>query len=118
MKILIVDNSITMRRIISNILKTAGYEDIVQAGDGNEALKNLKDVELILTDWNMPGMDGLTFVKEIRSRSEFAKVPILMITTESTKDAVMEALKAGVNDYIVKPFTKSTLMGKLNSVLK
>ncbi|NQU06801.1 MAG: response regulator [Calditrichaeota bacterium] len=118
MKILIVDDSITMRRIISNILKSAGYEDVVHAGDGNEALTKLKDIELILTDWNMPGMDGLAFVKEVRKKSDLAKVPILMVTTEGTKDAVIDALKAGVNDYIVKPFTKSTLMEKLESILK
>ena len=116
--IIVVDDELLMVEGLVALLKSAGFEDVVHAGDGNEALTKLKDIELILTDWNMPGMDGLTFVKEVRNKSELDKVPILMITTEGTKDAVIDALKAGVNDYVVKPFTKSTLMDKLEPIIK
>jgi two-component system chemotaxis response regulator CheY len=118
MKILIVDDSITMRRIIANSLKAAGYEDFVEAGNGMEALERVEGIDLILTDWNMPGMDGLSFVKQIRQNAQTAKIPIIMVTAEGTKDSVLEALKAGVNDYIVKPFTKTIIIEKLSGVLK
>lgn len=117
MKVLVVDDSAIMRRIISNNLKTAGYIDIVEANNGAEAMENLSGVELILTDWNMPVMDGLSFVKEVRKNSDYGKIPILMITTEGAKTEVMEALKSGVNNYIVKPFTPETLVEKINSTL-
>ncbi len=117
MRILVVDDSITMRRIISNNLAQAGYEDVVQAGNGVEALSQMNGVNLVLTDWNMPVMDGLTLVKEIRANATFGNVPIVMITTEGAKDEVMEALKNGVNDYIVKPFTKQILLEKVNGIL-
>lgn len=118
MKVLIVDDSITMRRIVVNILNSAGYEDVEEAGNGSEALSKLAGVGLVLTDWNMPGMDGLTFVREVRKSLEYANLPILMVTTEGTKESVLEALKAGVNDYIVKPFTKATLMEKISGIIK
>ena len=117
MKILVVDDSAIMRRIISNNLKSAGHSDIVEAGNGSEAMEKLDGIELILTDWNMPVMDGLTFVKEVRKDGKYAKVPIIMVTTEGAKTEVMEALKNGVNNYIVKPFTPDTLMEKLNATL-
>ncbi len=117
MKILVVDDSAIMRRIISNNLKSAGHSDIVEAGNGAEAMEKLSGIELILTDWNMPVMDGLTFVKEVRKDSNYAKVPIIMVTTEGAKTEVMEALKNGVSNYIVKPFTPETLMEKLNATL-
>ena len=117
MKILVVDDSATMRRIIENNLKAAGYDDIVQASNGVEALSNMGGVKLVLTDWNMPVMDGLTLVKEIRSNPAFASVPIIMVTTEGAKGEVIEALKHGVNDYIVKPFTKKTLVDKVLEVM-
>ena len=85
MKILVVDDSAIMRRIISNNLKSAGHSDLVEAGNGAEAMEKLSGIELILTDWNMPVMDGLTFVKEVRKDSNYAKVPIIMVTTGSTK---------------------------------
>ncbi|MEE9553446.1 MAG: response regulator [candidate division Zixibacteria bacterium] len=117
MKILVVDDSAIMRRIISNNLKSAGHSDIVEAGNGAEAMEKLGGIELILTDWNMPVMDGLTFVKEVRKDTSYSKVPIIMVTTEGAKTEVMEALKNGVNNYIVKPFTPETLMEKLNATL-
>ncbi len=116
MKILVVDDSATMRRIIENNLKTSGIEDVVQAGNGVEALANMAGVDLVLTDWNMPVMDGLSLVKEIRGNPTFANVPIIMITTEGAKEEVIEALKEGVNDYIVKPFTKQVLLEKVVKV--
>lgn len=117
MKILVVDDSATMRRIIENNLKASGYEDIVQASNGVEALSSMAGVDLVLTDWNMPVMDGLSLVKEIRGNSQFANVPIVMVTTEGAKDEVVEALKEGVNDYIVKPFTKQTLVEKVEKII-
>lgn len=117
MRILVVDDSATMRRIIVNNLNTAGYEDVVQAGNGVEGLAAMAGVELILTDWNMPVMDGLSFVKEIRGNSAFSGVPIIMVTTEGAKEEVIEALKQGVNDYMVKPFTKQTLIEKVEKVI-
>ncbi len=117
MKVLVVDDSAIMRRIISNNLKTAGFTNIVEANNGAEGLENLDGIELILTDWNMPVMDGLTFVKEVRKNGEHSKVPIVMITTEGAKTEVMEALKNGVNNYIVKPFTPETLLEKVNATL-
>ncbi len=117
MRILVVDDSITMRRIIVNNLKSSGYEDIVEAGNGVEALGKMNNVKLVLTDWNMPVMDGLSLVKEIRQNSVFGSVPIVMVTTEGAKGEVLSALKEGVNDYIVKPFTKATLLEKVETFL-
>ncbi len=117
MKILVVDDSTTMRRIIANSLKAAGYEDIDEAGDGLEALKKLDGVDLVLTDWNMPGMDGITLVKSIREDPGRQGLPIIMVTSEGAKDEVMEALKVGVNDYVVKPFTKDVLAAKVKALV-
>ncbi len=115
MKVLVVDDSSTMRRIIINTLKAAGYTDVDEAGDGQEALGKVDAADLVLTDWNMPIMDGMTFVKEARGKG-FAN-PIIMVTTEGAKNEVLEALKNGVNDYIVKPFTKPVMVEKINKVL-
>ncbi|MBD3166850.1 response regulator [bacterium] len=116
MRILVVDDSITMRRIIVNNLKSAGFTDVVQAANGVEALSQMNGVELVLTDWNMPVMDGLTLVKEIRASAAFGNVPIVMITTEGAREEVLEALRSGVNDYIVKPFPKQVLIEKVQSM--
>jgi len=118
MKVLVVDESVIMRRIISNNLKMAGFTDIVEANNGAEGLENLEGIDLILTDWNMPVMDGLTFVKEVRKNDRHREIPIVMVTTEGAKAEVMEALKSGVNNYIVKPFTPETLIEKINAVAK
>ncbi|MBN2712917.1 MAG: response regulator [Planctomycetes bacterium] len=115
MKILVVDDSSTMRRIITNSLKTMGQETVVEAGDGIEGLAQLKanaDVGLILTDWNMPNMNGLEFLTKVRETNK--DVPIVMITTEAEKQNVVTAIKAGANNYIVKPFTPDVLQEKLN----
>lgn len=116
MKFLIVDDSSTMRRIIKNTLKRVGYEDILEASNGREALEIFTEADIILTDWNMPEMDGLEFVKTVRKKN--TSIPILMVTTNAAKDDIVEALKNGVNNYIVKPFTPETLKEKVESVLK
>lgn len=117
MKILVVDDSKTMLRIIKNVLLRLNYEDIDVAEDGQEAYEMFinNNYELIITDWNMPVMDGLTLVKEIRKLN--ADIPIIMVTTEGGKREVITALKAGVNNYIVKPFTPQVLKDKLESIL-
>jgi two-component system, chemotaxis family, chemotaxis protein CheY len=117
MKILIVDDSLTMRRIIRTTLQGIGYSDFVDAADGVEALKVLEGVEFIITDWNMPNMDGLTFVKTVRSNPAYKALPIIMVTTEAGKEDIMEAIKNGVNNYIVKPFTKEILRQKIDQTL-
>ncbi len=119
LKILAVDDSPTMRRIIINTLKRAGFSDVLEASDGKDALAKMKveKVNFVITDWNMPEMDGLSFVTTLRSMSEYKSLPILMVTTRSVKDDIMEALKAGVNNYIVKPFTPETLKDKIEQVL-
>jgi two-component system chemotaxis response regulator CheY len=121
MKILVVDDSSTMRRIISNILKSNGYDNIVEAGDGVEGLSQLKanpDVKMILTDWNMPNMNGLDFLMKIRETAPIAELPVVMVTTEAEKANVVAAIKAGANNYIVKPFTPEIVKTKLEAFLK
>jgi len=118
-KILAVDDSPTMRRIIINTLKRAGYTDVIEANDGKDALAKMKveKPNLVITDWNMPEMDGLTFVTTLRGMDEFKQLPVLMVTTRSVKEDIMEAMKAGVNNYIVKPFTPDTLKAKIDQTL-
>jgi two-component system chemotaxis response regulator CheY len=120
LKILAVDDSPTMRRIIINTLKRAGFNDIAEATDGKDALAKMQveDFNFIITDWNMPEMDGLTFVTNLRSNKEYESLPVLMVTTRSVKDDIVEAMKAGVNSYIVKPFTPETLKEKIMQVLQ
>ncbi|MDP2360514.1 MAG: response regulator [bacterium] len=118
MRILVVDDSTTMRRIICNSLRAVGFDDIVEAGDGQQALQTMDGVTLLLTDWNMPTMDGLTLVKTLRDAPATARLPIIMITSEGARDEVMEALAAGVNDYIVKPFTKEVLGEKVKLIMQ
>ena len=115
MKVMVVDDSAVMRKIVIKALMEGGHTDIVEAADGKEALTKVEDVDVIFTDWNMPVMDGLTFVKELRQSS---KIPIVMVTTEGGQKEVLEAMKNGVNDYIVKPFTPSILVSKLESLVK
>lgn len=119
MKILLVDDSPTMRRILQNSLKHLGYEDISEAENGREALSKLHadQYNFIVTDWNMPEMDGLTFVKTIKEESEFAAIPILMVTTRSQQEDVIEAMRAGVNNYVIKPFTPQVLKQKIDAIL-
>jgi len=119
LKILAVDDSPTMRRIIINTLKRAGFTDVQEASDGKDALAKMKvdKPNFIITDWNMPEMDGLTFVTTLRNDNEYKSIPVLMVTTRSVKEDIVVAMKAGVNNYIVKPFTPDTLKAKIDQVL-
>ena len=113
MKVLLVDDSRTMRNIQKNALGELGYTDLVEACDGQDALSKLGGTkpDLILLDWNMPNMDGLTFLKEMRKTDK--ATPIIMVTTEAEKSRVVEAIKAGVNNYVVKPFTTDELSERI-----
>ncbi|MBN2145557.1 MAG: response regulator [Candidatus Aureabacteria bacterium] len=117
MKILIVDDSSTMRRIIKNTLSKIGFTDTEEAEDGSQALKKMEGIQLVITDWNMPNMDGLTLVKALRSNPSFQATPIIMVTTEAAKDDIVEAIKNGVNSYVVKPFTAEILKQKIEQVV-
>jgi two-component system chemotaxis response regulator CheY len=118
---MVVDDSSTMRRIIKNTLNRLGYKDLLEAADGAEAWELMQqhkdEVGVLITDWNMPNMNGLELVKKVRSQPEFEDIPIIMVTTEGGKAEVITALKAGVNNYIVKPFTPQVLKEKLEAVL-
>ncbi len=119
MNILIVDDSPTMRRIIVNTLKRLGYVSMTEASDGVDALHKIQEqaFELIITDWNMPEMDGLTLAGVLRHSEAYMHIPILMVTTRSVQEDIVAAIKAGVNGYIVKPFTPSILKEKIEQVL-
>ncbi|MCW8996310.1 MAG: chemotaxis response regulator CheY [Psychromonas sp.] len=120
MKILIVDDFSTMRRIIKNLLRDLGFTNTFEADDGNTALPMLKegDFEFVVTDWNMPIMQGIDLLKEIRKDPQLKHLPVLMVTAEAKRDQIIEAAQAGVNGYIVKPFTAGTLKEKLDKVFE
>ena len=117
MKVLLVDDSRTIRNIQKNVLSQLGHNDTLEAADGVEALKVLADTrpDLVLIDWNMPNMDGITLVGKIRETDK--TLPLMMCTTEAEKARVLEAIKAGVNNYVVKPFTAETLAEKINTTM-
>ena len=119
MRVLAVDDSATMRRIIKNQLKQSGVEDVDEAANGREALLLLdrKQYDLLITDWNMPEMHGLDLVMEVRRTEQIKALPILMITTVSAKEDIVNALKAGVNNYVVKPFDAATLQAKVTQLV-
>ena len=120
MKLLVVDDSSTMRRIIKNTLIRLNYKDVLEGEDGVEGWEMLDknpDVDMLITDWNMPNMNGLELVKKVRADERFLDMPIIMVTTEGGKAEVITALKAGVNNYIVKPFTPAVLKEKLGAVI-
>lgn len=119
LKILAVDDSPTMRRIIINTLKRAGFNNVIEASDGKDALAKMKieRPNFIITDWNMPEMDGMTFVTTIRATEEYKELPVLMVTTRSVQEDIVAAMKAGVNNYIVKPFTPDTLKAKIDQMV-
>lgn len=116
MKVLLVDDSRTMRNIQKNILSQLGCTDVIEATDGLDALSKVDTApDLLLVDWNMPNMDGLTFVKQFRQTNK--TTPIIMVTTEAEKSRVIEAIKAGVNNYVVKPFTPDILATRIKETL-
>lgn len=120
MKILVVDDFSTMRRIIKNLLRELGFTNTQEADDGNTALPMLKDgdFELLITDWNMPGMEGIDLLKAVRADPNLAKLPVMMVTAEQKKEQIVMAAQAGVNGYIVKPFTAQTLKEKLEKIFE
>ena len=115
MKVLIVDDMLTMRRILRNVLQEIGYTNVRDAKDGEEAFNTLKigGYGLVVTDWNMPVMTGLELLKAIRADAELKTLPVLMVTAEAQKENIVEVVQAGVSDYIVKPFTGDGLQKKL-----
>ncbi|MCU0556645.1 MAG: response regulator [Desulfobacterales bacterium] len=118
-KILIVDDFATMRRILKNILKKIGFTHIIEADDGSNALKVLEKekVDLVISDWNMPKMTGIEFLKAVRSNTAFKDLPFLMVTAEAQKQNIIEAVQAGVSNYVVKPFTEEVITEKLVKIL-
>ena len=120
MPVLVVDDYKTMIRIIRNLLKQLGFEDVDDAADGTEALEKMRDRKygLVISDWNMEPMTGYELLKQVRSDTGLAKTPFIMVTAESKTENVIAAKKAGVNNYIVKPFNAQTLKGKIEAVFK
>jgi two-component system chemotaxis response regulator CheY len=120
MKVLIVDDFSTMRRIIKNLLRDLGFTNTFEADDGHTALPMLKtgNFEFVVTDWNMPIMQGIDLLKEIRKDPDLKHLPVLMVTAEAKREQIIEAAQAGVNGYIVKPFTAITLKEKLDKVFE
>ena len=120
MKILVVDDFSTMRRIIKNLLRDLGFTNTVEADDGNTALPILKagGIDFLVTDWNMPGMQGIELVKQVRAVDSIKSTPILMVTAEAKREQIIEAAQAGVNGYIVKPFTAATLKEKIDKIFE
>lgn len=120
MKILIVDDFSTMRRIVKNLLRDLGFNNTVEADDGLTAIPLLKKggIDFVVTDWNMPGMQGIDLLKFIRADDNLKHLPVLMITAEAKREQIIEAAQAGVNGYIVKPFTAETLKVKLEKIFE
>jgi two-component system chemotaxis response regulator CheY len=120
MKILVVDDFSTMRRIIKNLLKDLGFANIQEADDGNTALPMLQqgDFDFVVTDWNMPGMQGIDLLRAIRADEKLKHLPVLMVTAEAKKEQIVAAAQAGVNGYVVKPFTAATLKEKLDKIFE
>ena len=120
LKFLVVDDSVTMRRIVINSLKNLGHQNFIEANDGRDALDKLaadSSINFIITDWNMPNVSGLELTKAIRSDDKLNSLPILMVTTRGVKDDIIEALNAKVNNYVVKPFTPQILKEKIEQIL-
>ncbi len=119
MKILVVDDFSTMRRLVKNLLHELGYTDVTEADDGASALPMLKKgaFEFLITDWNMPGMAGLDLLKAVRADAKLAKLPVLMLTAEAKREQIIEAAQAGVSGYVIKPFTAATLKEKIDKIL-
>lgn len=120
MKFLVVDDFSTMRRIVRNLLKELGYNNVEEAEDGAVAMNMLKngDFDFVVSDWNMPNMDGLTMLQNIRADAKLATTPVLMVTAEAKKENIIAAAQAGASGYVVKPFTAATLDEKLSKIFE
>ena len=120
MKILIVDDFSTMRRIIKNLLRDLGFVNTVEADDGQTALPILQagGIDFLVTDWNMPGMSGLELLKAVRADANLAALPVLMVTAEAKREQIVEAAQSGVNGYVIKPFTAATLQEKIDKIFE
>jgi len=120
MKILVVDDFSTMRRIIKNLLRDLGFNNTQEADDGKTALPLLKNgnFDFVITDWNMPGMTGLELLKAIRADENLKSIPVLMVTAEAKRDQIVDAAQSGVNGYIIKPFTAATLKEKIEKIFE
>ncbi len=118
LKVLVVDDMSTMRRIIKNVLKQIGFSDMVEAENGQDALNKLKagDIGFIVSDWNMPVMQGIDLLRAVRADAELKHLPFLMVTAEAQKENIIEAVQAGVSNYVVKPFTAEALQEKLEKI--
>lgn len=120
MKILIVDDFSTMRRIVKNLLRDLGFTNTAEADDGQTAWPQLQsgNFDFLVTDWNMPGMDGLTLLKKVRADEKLSTMPVLLVTAEAKREQIIEAAQAGVNGYVVKPFTAITLKEKIEKIFE
>ena len=120
MKILVVDDFSTMRRIIKNLLRDLGFNNVVEADDGQTALPKLQagGIDFLVTDWNMPGMNGFDLLKAVRADPRLVKLPVLMVTAEAKREQIVEAAQAGVNGYVIKPFTAGTLKEKIDKIFE
>lgn len=118
LKVLVVDDMSTMRRIIKNVLKQIGFSDLVEAENGQDALTKLKagGIGFIVSDWNMPVMQGIDLLRAVRADAELKHLPFLMVTAEAQKDNIIQAVQAGVSNYVVKPFTAEALRAKLEKI--
>ena len=119
MRILVVDDFLTMRRIIINLLRQLGFNNVVEAADGKQALDKVheEEIDLIVSDWNMPNMTGIVFLKHVRADEKTKAIPFIMVTAEGKKENVIAAVHAGVSNYIVKPFNAATLKEKMSKVI-
>ncbi|POT54767.1 chemotaxis protein CheY [Citrobacter amalonaticus] len=120
LRFLVVDDFATMRRIVRNLLKDLGFNNVDEAEDGQDALAKLREssFDFVISDWNMPNMDGLELLSEIRKSSELSQMPVLMVTAEAKKENIIAAAQAGASGYVVKPFTAATLEEKLNKIFE
>ncbi|MFN3882847.1 MULTISPECIES: chemotaxis response regulator CheY [Nitrincola] len=120
MRILVVDDFSTMRRIIKNLLRDLGFTNVEEADDGKTALPILKQgrIEFLITDWNMPGMTGIDLLKTVRADPELSHIPVLMVTAEAKREQIIAAAQAGVNGYVIKPFTAVVLKEKIEKIFE
>lgn len=117
MRFLVVDDSATMRRIVVNSLQRVGFTDVVEAADGADALEKLSGVDFLITDWNMPKVSGAELTRAVRERDDTRTMPVIMVTARSVRDDILMAIEAGVDSYVVKPFTPQVLREKIDAVL-